>query len=444
VVRCVATAAALIITASPAPAQNWDFDARTIALGSAGGRENLASRMIAEELDYRAIVLPFGLLQVLRDLDVFNPDSEEFDVVRSIEYAASPIHYIVNRDTSESEAGRQLVVDLRNATISRDLNAYRGFVPVEQPVAEGLAAPSFGGTIKVSRGPGESFQGIYVGAGPYFSMRNALTVDPDLTALLGSETDVYLANTRFDMANAARAQMALAITGGYRGRFTAAGRQGAADGVYVAVDYHYLHGFRYEDVDMALALDTDAAGLITIAPQSPPAVAVARRHADSGKGFAIDAGIGIVANRWEVGFGVNGIANRIEWRDVQQTTRVLGNVLLGEEFVETPDVQIGDARVELPKDYRVNLGYRGGAWSALAEYGHGFQESSFRGGLEIRGGALDLRGGGLYSREQWHPTAGIGLNFGPRVSLDVAIFGTSANIERRRKAAIATSLRFNR
>ena len=47
-------------------------------------------------------------------------------------------------------------------------------------------------------------------------------------------------------------------------------------------------------------------------------------------------------------------------------------------------------------------------------------------------------------REIWQPTAGIGLNFGPLVSLDLAMFGTSANVERERRTAIAASLRFNR
>ena len=36
------------------------------------------------------------------------------------------------------------------------------------------------------------------------------------------------------------------------------------DGLYVAFNYNYLHGFRYENVDTALRLDTDGTGLLTI------------------------------------------------------------------------------------------------------------------------------------------------------------------------------------
>jgi len=54
-----------------------------------------------------------------------------------------------------------------------------------------------------------------------------------------------------------------------------------------------------------------------------------------------------------------------------------------------------------------------------------------------------LRGGARYSFSQWNPTAGVGFDLSRRVSMDVAAYGTSANIERTRHTAIAVSLRFN-
>ena len=48
------------LSGSPASAQNWSFDARKVGLGSPTGGENLASRMIDDEREYRAIVLPFS------------------------------------------------------------------------------------------------------------------------------------------------------------------------------------------------------------------------------------------------------------------------------------------------------------------------------------------------------------------------------------------------
>jgi hypothetical protein len=47
--------------AGSALAQNWSFDARSIALGSVSGKDNLASRMVEEQREYRSIVIPLGL-----------------------------------------------------------------------------------------------------------------------------------------------------------------------------------------------------------------------------------------------------------------------------------------------------------------------------------------------------------------------------------------------
>ena len=161
-------------------AQNWSFDARTIALGGVGGNGNLATKMIDEQRDYTSIVLPFGLIQVLKNRNIFDPNSKDFDPVRDIEFAASPIHYIFGRNTSKSGEAA-FVSDIRDATLSRDLTKYRGFVPANELLAEGLAAPNFGGIIKMHKDAMGGFQGIYVGAGPYFPMHASGTIDQGLT-----------------------------------------------------------------------------------------------------------------------------------------------------------------------------------------------------------------------------------------------------------------------
>ena len=429
--------------ASPAFAQNWSFDARKIALGNAGGADHPASRMIDEERPYRAIVLPFGLIQVLRNRNVFNPDSDEFDIVRSVEYAASPFHYIIGRDSGTSETGRRLSVDIRNATLSRDLNTYRGFAPKQQPTSEGLTHSTFGLTIPLVRTGGGGFHGVFVGAGPYFSMRTSADIDQQLIDILASDVDVYRPNAQFRIGVDSRDQMALAITGGYRGRYPLAAASGERDGVYVALDYNFLLGFRYDDYDTALRLDTDSQGLLTFSPSAGVPLAFGHDHSSSGRGHAIDVGVGVVFYRVEVGFGVKGISNRIAWNNVERTTHTLANLFLGSAFFETPDVPVADVTVELPRDYRGYAGFRTGSGMFVGDLGHGFQGTSIHGGYEHNLGAVDLRGGALYSRERWQPTGGIGLNLGPRVSLDLAMFGTSANVERTRKAAIAVSLRFN-
>ncbi len=442
-VRALPAACALawMVMGGSASAQNWSFDARQIALGGVGGAEDVASAMIADQQPYRAIVLPFGLFQVFSDLDIYKPDSPKFDLIRAAEYAASPIHFVVNRNGSAT--GRQFVSDIRNSRFNRDLNAYRGFTPSATIREQGIASPDWGGTIKLARRPGGAFHGIYIGAGPYLTTQTEGAIDERLVALLGSSTPVFVPNTNFALTDTTAIQLALSVTGGYRARFAlppGVSQSSEADGIYVAANYRSLFGFRYDDADLNIRLDTDATGLLTSNPLVTP-VRGSRRESSSGRGHAIDVGIGAVLGGFQVGFGANGIANRIDWREVEQTQFFLPSVLSGARFQESPAVPVADVRVELPVNYRVHGGYSARGWAGIAEYGRGFQGNTFRAGVERMFSWVALRGGARYIRERWEPSGGFGIALTPRIGLDMAAFGTSANIERKRHLAIATSLR---
>jgi hypothetical protein len=447
-VTAVRTFFALVLClacAAPSFAQNWSFDARTIAMGSVGGgNENLASQMMAESKGYKSIVIPLGLFQVLPNRDVFNPDSDDFDLVKAIEYASAPLHYQFNRDANEASGGRKFVVDVTNAELSTDLNTYRGFTLSNQPAAEGLASPSWGKTFRVSGEEDGPFHGIYVGAGPYLAMRTEAAIDDRIIQIFDSPSNLYFPNTGFVLGNETTGQFALSIIGGYRGRFDL-GTGGDRDGFYAAANYRHLHGFRMEDIDLDVRLDTDGAGMLSVNPLLPSPFLLSRNTAESGTGFAIDFGVGVIARGFEASFGVNGIANRINWTDVERRTYFMTNLITGDdEFIETPPAFIGDMEITLPKDYRAHGGYRTDVFYGMAEWGHGFQGDSLRFGAEYSLGAVDVRGGMMYSREKWNPTYGAGFNLTPRFGIDVAMYGTTANIARERRQAIAISLRFMR
>jgi hypothetical protein len=119
-----------------------------------------------------------------------------------------------------------------------------------------------------------------------------------------------------------------------------------------------------------MRLDTDARGLLTINPFLPTPLVVTRNTSSSGTGRAVDVGAGLVIANWDLGFGVNGIGNRINWKDVEQTTYSMGNPFLGDStFVETVPLPVGETSVELPVNYRGNVGYNADRWSAIAEAG---------------------------------------------------------------------------
>lgn len=436
-----------LIFAHSVSAQNFSFDARRIGLGSPGGGDNLGSKMIQEESKYRVIPLPFGLIQVVKDIDRLNPSKDEFDLVRAIELMASPLHFTFGRDTTDS-AGGDFVVDITNGELSRDLNDYKGFVPVNQPTAEGLASPNWGYTFKVNRGGGESFQGVYVGAGPYISTRTVPAIDERLITILRPGENVYIPNAQLLAQDVTQFQAALAVTGGYRGRFALPAGVGVGndrEGVYVALNYNYLKGFRYEDLDARVRMDTDSRGLLTLNPFLGAPLYIGRTNSDSGKGMAVDVGIGAVISNWELGFGANGLGNRLDWTEVERTIYSQDNLVTGSgDLNEGIPVSVADVRVELPIDYKANIGYDVERWAAVAEFGNGFNGTSFRGGGEYRFGRVDVRGGAAYSRELWNPAGGVGFNMSERVGLDVALYSNSANVERKRNPALAVSIRLNR
>ena len=446
---CLPLLFASLFFINTASAQNWSFDARKVGMGSPTGEGNLSSQMIEEENDYRSLVLPFGLIQVFRDFDRLNPSKDEFDLVRTVEYAAAPLHYTIGRDTSDSKAD-DFIVDIGNGELSRDLNNYKGFIPVNQPPAAGLASPTWGKTFRLRQGSGSSFQGVYVGGGPYVSMSTASVIDDRLTEMLREGPAVYIPLTQLTAQNHTQGQLAMAIAGGYRGRFAFAPGVGSGterEGIYLAANYNYLHGLRYEDIDFRLRMDTDNVGLVSISPNPalPPPLFISSLSAESGSGMAIDVGVGAVINNWEMGFGANGIGNFINWTDVEQKSYAHDNLLNGDgDLIESEPLVIGEVRVELPIDYSAHVGYDVDRWAAIVEFGRGLQGESFHGGGELRMGMIDLRGGAAYSRELWNPSAGVGLNMSDRIALDVAVYGNSANVERKRNPAIAVSLRFNR
>jgi hypothetical protein len=437
-------------TCAPAFAQNWMTDARRIGMGGVAGSENMASRMIeAPEGAHTTIVIPLGLFQVLNNFDIYNPDSENFDPIRAVENVAAPLHYTFNRNGTGT--GIEFINDLLDGRLNKDINTYRGFIPTSQPVAYGLVAPTWGITIPVYKKKDGATHSVYVGAGPYFPFRGALEVDDQLKSILSSDNNVYIPNSQFRITAGVRTELPVAITGGYRGRFKL--REGGSDrdGLYVAFNYNYLRGFLYEDVGMTLRLDTDTQGLLTFNPSVPfNPIEVVRAHSSSGNGMAIDFGVAAVVNRIEVGFGINGMANRIKWTDVEASRYSLANILTGNgDFVESTTAA-PDATVKQPIEYVGSAGYHADRWQVSGEIGVRSSDYALdkgrlgstwiHTGFEYRLGLLEPRAGAYYSRDRLSPAAGLGLNFG-KFGIDVAAYSNDDNVEHVRHPSIALSLR---
>ena len=65
----------------------------------------------------------------------------------------------------------------------------------------------------------------------------------------------------------------------------------------------------------------------------------------------------------------------------------------------------------------------------------------YRIGTERHIGSIDLRGGAVYGRSMWNPTGGLGVRVTRRLAVDLGGYANTANIERKRRPAVAVSLR---
>ncbi len=131
------------------------------------------------------------------------------------------------------------------------------------------------------------------------------------------------------------------------------------------------------------------------------------------------------------------------WHDVESTTYSLRSLTTGNAtFLESPTTTVPRLDTEVPAEYRFHGAYHASSLSVLGDLRRGFNGTSLHAGLEARTGTFELRGGLRYASEFWNPAFGVGLNLGPRVGIDVTLFTTTANLERRREKGLAASLRF--
>jgi hypothetical protein len=430
-------------------AQGFSSDARMIGMG--GSDQSSDSTTLSEiNKSYTSIGLPLGLIQLYKHRDSFRPsDRLNFNPLLAIEDLSNPMHYTFGRQ-SETQ-GQKLARDLVNGNLNRDLSTYKGFVPKSPMTVNGSFTPDYGKTFRLLK-VGKLYQGIFVGAGPYVTGSTRLDVDPLLLSSWSGASASIPSDTSLHFDNLTTSQVALSLTGGYRGRYAApkalqSKRGGDHDGVFVSVNYHYLYGFHY-DADISKArFDTDSSGLIALTIPAQPPVSVDRTWSNSGTGHAIDLGTSVVTGPWEFSVTANGVGNKIDWDNpVHQQydlSFLLNGLSSGLDFVKTPlPVVSPSITVKLPVQYAGGAAYTAKRWTGRGQIARGINGSEYHFGGEYRLGPIDFRGGGRYVNKVFNPAGGAGLNFTRHVGIDTAFFTNISNAEQERRTSIALSLRF--
>ena len=107
--------------------------------------------------------------------------------------------------------------------------------------------------------------------------------------------------------------------------------------MYIGANFHYLHGFDYEHFEPTARLDTDTQGLLTVNPaKGLPVTIVADDLEQRDRVRHRRRASPAWSAHGNSEFGVNGIANRIDWKDAERTNYVLDSLFTGGEFNDFP------------------------------------------------------------------------------------------------------------
>lgn len=414
--------------------QNLSGDARDVGLGGV----DYASRILSDSSrNASGFVVPLGLLQLLANRKSIQPGSAAFDPALALEYSAVPMHYVFGRQPSAARA--RFISDIRQAGLSDDLNSYRGFRPAATLQGAGILSPTVGKNVTLKSWP-RLKNAFFGGVGPYLTLRTAALFDQRLVSMLGASSTTYVPSSSLEIGNTTAAQGALQITGGYRGELTL--RQSSGGRLLFDLDYNHLEGFRYENADINLRLDTNGGGLLQFNPARGAPLAIQRFTSSRGRGRSVDVGVAAIFDKWRIAARADGIGNHIDWKRLTrreyEMTRLTGNA---SRLALASSRDAGDARVTLPVEFRLQGAYQGTAWGSIAEWERGVQGNSASAGLERRFQRIELRGGARFLNRIVLPSAGVSLRAG-RMWFDVGAALSTANIERDRNVVLATSIRF--
>jgi hypothetical protein len=433
----VRTLILLAVVSAQASAQTMSGDAREVGLAGFAHASHLFRDPDAQEMQF---VVPLGLLQAIGNRNVLRPGSGEFDPTMALEHAAVPTHYVIGRQSSPARA--RFIADIRQAGLHPDLSTYRGFTPAATLDGAGLLSPTWGRAFTVhGRATGFTHK-VFVGAGPYLALQTSALFDQRLVTILGASSAEYSPNSSLEIGNQSTGQAAVQITGGYRGQLAINGNGVRLGYLEFQADYNHLRGFRYEDIDLNLRLDTNGEGLVALDPSRGAPLAIDRRFSSRGTGFAVDLATTAAFHRWRFSVRADAIGNRIDWKNVTHREYELARLTGGTSRVAAVlTEEAADVRQRLPVATRVQGAYVGDRWKGLAEVQQGFQGTTAAAALQRQFSAVELRGGARLVDRVVLPAAGVSVRAG-RAWFDLGAAISTANIERERNVIVASSVRF--
>jgi hypothetical protein len=396
-----------------------------------GGAEgfNPAYRAVAAAPEASVgVPLPIGLLPLLADPPVLDPDDPEFNIYELANQVYNPPWNL--QLVSPEPPSSDVVVELGRDHLAVDLGEVSGIFPHRQS--------SIGA---VGRGPAFGFgvRNFFAGVSAVAHYENDLAMNPALFAAL-AEGQPFQSNTRYVLNDNVRGQAAAALEFGWAGSLFRRGdlRRREGHAFYAGVRTKLLRGLAYGASTNQVAFRTRDT-LFSSSPVELDYGGTLRTAGpeDGGFGHGLDVGAVWVGGPLEVGIGASDLIGGIDWRI--EESAVMRDTVVGDigRIITGTDLPF---RSTLPRTYVTNAVYRTPHGLIAADVIRSLGRMSAHLGAETWIGAVALRAG--VSRDP-DATLQLGGGAGVRVGrfgLDFALATHSRNLSRERAVELGAGL----
>jgi hypothetical protein len=432
------TLAFLALGVAALPAFGQTISARRMAMGGvmlAGGGPGSEGANVA----YRAapapraagsgLALPIGLLPLLADPPVLDPDDPEFNVYEVANLVYNPPWNLALIEP-DPPAGDITIAVSRNS-LAIDLGDVAEIFPDDHSRAGAtvnLPLATFG------------YRGAFVSLMPVVAhYENDLSLNDPLHAALANGA-AFTPSTLYQAFDVARGQVATGVALGWAAPVAASGDpRGTGFGVYLGARAKLLRGLAYGDADNVVSFTTRD----TLFGTDPVDIGYRGLLREAGPeggrlGYGFDLGAVAIVSGFEFGLGVNDIATRIGWR-VRESLATRDSA---GQYSQVTLAEGARYTSEIPVTVSASAATRLGEALVAADVVRGPLATTAHAGAELWLGTVALRAGAhIDANRMMQGSAGAGMRFG-RLGLDAALATHSRNVTRERGLDLAVGLSF--
>jgi hypothetical protein len=449
--------AGLFFSALSAHLEAITFDARKVAMGgtllpfhSESYVQNPAYLKVQEESPL-TIPVPIGLFVFLSDLPSFDPEDENFDAIELANLLLNPPFYLELRDIDKDDSTK-IFFDVGKNNLLIDMNNLQKYMPAGS-VETGLFVirqPRVGYTLK----------DIHLGVSPFVMMEGKFEYSENFEQAL-AEAAPFQPNSSYTTNQHASINAGMAINAGYVLELQDYMELAEEPRVLAGVNGKYILGFMYGEIDNFTNLHTTEP---IFNSENPPevtmntiidyAVPESGDFGPKGHGFGFDFGLLLRYHSLDIGFGIQDVYTRINWRANRK------RLVFDDDSNDLEEETVFEDRtlkINLPRTFAFSLAYRNmwdNGWGSDAEFGDYLLAYN----LEIVNGDVSMKVGGETYYGPWPIALRLGTyNQGKRVQVswgagiplkffnfDIAFATHSSTFQQKRGLTMATSISFPR